>query len=338
MGYFTMSYPIRFSNIVLPVVLMIVVLLNEHLSAQSIPTDNDSSANSNDLGFVNKPVLDVLSGEIENGLVYQTFLLKGQELIKSPKNLDVVTVEKELKRKRRGASIEIPSPEISSTNSVYERMVKSSLLVGVVYDCGRCSNLHANIAGGVLISKDGLVLTNYHVASRNDEGVKGLVVMSHDGRCWPISEVLSASARDDVALIRIDCDDSLEPCVIADAEPSPLTSVRVLSNPRNEYFVLTEGVVSRHVQYPPNKGRARWMEITAEFAAGSSGSGVFNDKGQLVGLVSRVQPIIRGPKSDEATSSQKGDSDSSDQVAYAEMILRQCVTLSAIRDRFSPEQ
>jgi hypothetical protein len=107
-----------------------------------------------------------------------------------------------------------------------------------------------------------------------------------------------------------------------------------MSHPRNEYWVVTEGVVSRHVKLDRNKGGGRWLEITAEFAAGSSGSAIFNERGEIVGLVSRVSPIFRGPSTAGDGQPKPEQEGKSTREPYVEMILRRCVPLDAIMQRF----
>jgi S1-C subfamily serine protease len=312
-----------------------LLLLSGHLAIDCMPVfaqievvtaDAQNRVTHDSFGFDNTPTLNVANGMVDNSAVYMTFLGRGTRLIESGHGLSLSEITASLESKRNPAVISIPEVGIRSTERLYDRMLDASMLIGTIYDCGKCSKMHANIAGGVLVSSDGLVLTNYHVVERTEEGVRGLVTMSHDGRVWPIVEVIAASKTDDVALIRIETDGSLKPCPVATSEPPPLTPVHVISQPHNEYFVLTEGVVSRHVRVSPRQGQTRWLEITAEFAAGSSGSGVFDNEGRLVGLVSRVHPIIRDGNKPDETEPQP----SREKPAYAEMVLRRCVPVSAI--------
>lgn len=297
----------------------------------SLPTQGDEARED----FVisdNSPVIDALQGPVDNTKVYLTFLNRGTELIKHPSVLGNERLNELLKASPVRASLPLPSVEVPSEPERYRAMVVSSVMIGTIYDCGRCNLLHANIAGGVVVSNDGLVLTNYHVVMRKESGLKGLLAMTSDGRVCPIVEVVAASELEDVALIRIQSDGPLSPAKIADRPPLPTEKICVLSHPRNEFFVLTEGQVSRFSKPTMTGDHATWMEITAEFGAGSSGSGVFNERAELVGLVSRIFPIFREPEPMPSGAHQ----DPNASQRYVEMILRRCVPHSAIMDCFQP--
>ncbi len=280
----------------------------------------------------NSPVIDATRGPVDNTKIYLTFLNRGTELIKRPDVLGNEQLSELLKSCPAVAPLPLPSVDAPSESHRYQSMVESSVMIGTIYDCGRCNFLHANIAGGVVVSSDGLVLTNYHVVMRKEPGVKGLLAMTSDGRVCPIVEIVAASELEDVALIRIQSDEPLLPAKIADHPPMPTERICVLSHPRNEFFVLTEGQVSRFSKPTMPGDHATWMEITAEFAGGSSGSGVFNERAELVGLVSRIFPIFREPEPILNGATQ----DPNASQRYVEMILRRCVPHSAITDCFQP--
>jgi hypothetical protein len=74
-----------------------------------------------------------------------------------------------------------------------------------------------------------------------------------------------------------------------------------------------------------------WLEVTAEYAAGSSGSGVFDSQGALMGLVSSNAPLPR-VLTHRPSRSGRGRPESE---TYYEMTLRRCVTVEAIRGCFA---
>ena len=220
---------------------------------------------------------------------------------------------------------------------LHKHMVKSSVMFGELYDCGRCDQTHANVAGGVIVSEDGIVLTNYHVLEprkRNANGkTEGYMVMTYDGKAFKIDTVLAASKKNDIAVVQLDANGHrFHAAPIADVRPLPGSSVRVMSNPSNQFYVMTSGEVSRYSRNRDTKNRRERvvrMEITADFAAGSSGSGVFNADGEVVGLVSRIDPVFRSI-SVRTAEAEKGKATQ----RYAEMIFRRCVPLDAIHACF----
>lgn len=289
----------------------------------------------------NAPIEDLTSGVIDNRRIYNTFVNRGRREVLSRQTGDGQTGDgKDIRALVASApsGIDIKLPEVPAMGSdeFHERLRKASVMVGSLYDCGRCKNLHGNISGGVIISPEGLVLTNYHVLKRKeDEKVQGMAVMNYRGQCYGIEQVLAADESADVALIKLKTTDTFDPIGLASSNPKPLSDVVVMSHPHNEFFVVTTGLVSRLSKPTMEGDSTTWLEITAEFSGGSSGSGVFNTQGQLVGLVSRIHPMFReqdrtnrGAKADQDT---QGRQTANGPMVYPEQILRRCVPIESIR-------
>lgn len=281
----------------------------------------------------NAPVVDLTEGLIDNRRVYQHFMKRGQALLKDDRILNDGEMLNALESAPKVADRSLLAVEPVAPESVFDRCRRASMVVGCLYDCGRCSQIHANLSGGVVVSEDGLVLTNYHVLVREEGMVKGLVAMNHQGECFAIAEVLAASKTADVALIRLACDRPLQPVPIATASPKPLSPVTVISHPHNEFYTVSTGVVSRLARSGMPGDSATWLEITAEFSGGSSGSGIFDASGQLVGLVSRIHPLFRmenGKGGRDGTSSSAQPPSGAMPKVFVEQILRRCVPVEAI--------
>ena len=283
-------------------------------------------------------VLDVLNQPVNDRKVYGYILEQGTNLIDLPGVRSAEELNKQLDAKSAPYRGKFPirkSPaRLLSPKDLYEKMVKASLVIGITFDCGRCDKIHVNTAGAVLVGPNGLALTNHHVIEQQGD-TKSIVAVANDGRVFSIAEVLSASKSDDVALIRLAGDTSgLSYCPMAESNAAVMSDVHVVSNPHRKFFVLTEGRVSR---YSRDASRSRphavWMEITAEFGAGSSGSGVFNGRGEVIGLVSRIVPLIRRANSDKEPATPKENSRRRRDLT--EVILRRCVPVSAIRKRLT---
>jgi serine protease Do len=167
----------------------------------------------------------------------------------------------------------------------------ATLIVGHLYLCGKCDKWHNNLAGGVLISSDGLMVTNYHVLKFTQ--AKTYAAMTKDGRIFPISKVLASSEKDDLALVQLKGAKDLPFVPLA---PSANTgdALFVISHPDAHFYTFTEGHVSRYFLEP--KGQAKRIQITAPFARGSSGSGIFSEKGELIGLATFTNTIFYEPK------------------------------------------
>ena len=137
-------------------------------------------------------------------------------------------------------------------------------------------------AAGVVLDPSGVVATAYHVVDKPDAVVRG--VMTADGKTYPIQEILAANRPADAALIRIEARNlSAAPLSHGDDEGSPLT---IISHPAGEFYSVTQGDL-RRFQVAIVLGRqVAQMAVTADFTDGASGGPIFNERGEVAGIVS----------------------------------------------------
>ncbi len=199
----------------------------------------------------------------------------------------------------------------------YGRARDASLVLGHLYLCGKCDKHHANLAGGVIISPDGLVLTNYHVLDFKEALVFG--AMTAGGDVHVIDEVLAASKKDDIALVRLRNAKAL-PFVALQETVSTGDEVFVVSHPDGFFYTFTKGYLSR--KYLTPKQQIPRLQITADFARGSSGSGIFNARGELVGIATSTNSIYY-----EQTE---------EKVDNLQMVIHSGVPVSSIKKLFAP--
>ena len=280
---------------------------------------------------------DVFGKAINNRQIYRHLETEAGKLVAAQPENAVDDFLNALKAAKSSCELTLGSLSNSTAvekDELYEHMVKSTLFVGELYDCGRCDRTHAAYSSGVAISEDGLALTNYHVIQGSSHLLtEGFIAMTYDGRCFEIEEILAASKSADIALIRLKANGyKFYAAPIADRRPKPIEPIRIVSHPSGEFFVMTKGEVSRYSQ----TGNQVFLEVTADFGGGSSGSAAFNDKGEIVGLVSRIHPLIKNKKTvlggKANASGQKTASKS-----FTEMVLRRCMPLEVIHSCFASE-
>ena len=113
------------------------------------------------------------------------------------------------------------------------------------------------------------------------------------GRVFPVKEVLASSQRNDIAIDRLDLPkgESLAPLPLQSDQPVG-SSIAVISHPDRHFYALSLGIISRyhHLQRKPNE-KAAIMAITADYARGSSGAPVLNDRGAVVGIVASTNSV-----------------------------------------------
>lgn len=223
------------------------------------------------------------------------FTRKCTELITAEKHVEGEVIRTALKHELRFTKSLLPTaplaPVDGDAKNAVRRASDATLIVGHLYLCGKCDHWHNNLAGGVLISADGLLVTNYHVLKFTE--ARTFAAMTKDGRIFPIEKVLASSKKDDLALVQLAGARDLPFVPIA---PSAETgdALFVISHPDAHFYTFTEGHVSRYFLEP--NGKAKRIQITAPFARGSSGSGIFNGSGALIGLATFTNTIFYEPK------------------------------------------
>ena len=155
---------------------------------------------------------------------------------------------------------------------------------------GRIMTATSFAGSGVVISEDGVVLTNYHVI----DGAEGLYVLSGEDE-FP-AELIAGDEDSDIAVLRVDAP-NLTAATLGDSDQLSVGDwALVIGNPLGEQFVntLSVGVISgldRDVR-SQSSGRtgsatsAHMIQTDAAINSGNSGGGLFNLAGELVGVTS----------------------------------------------------
>ena len=209
----------------------------------------------------------------------------------------------------------------------YETLSRAVYVVGTLYKCGKCDKWHqGNSATAWCLSPEGLMVTNAHVFRSAKGGIMG--VSDRDGATHPVTELLGFDAATDVAIFRVRAKDLTAVPLGAAADVG--APIAVISHPAGNHFIKTSGHVARYsMRRSGQKGeKTPWMSITADYAKGSSGGPVFNDGGEVVGMVSStISLYTEPPKPKQAPT------------GHLQMVLKQCVPADSIRALFaSPEQ
>ncbi|MEI9895126.1 MAG: hypothetical protein WDN28_14860 [Chthoniobacter sp.] len=64
-----------------------------------------------------------------------------------------------------------------------------------------------------------------------------------------------------------------------------------MSHPDDRFFLLSTGYVARHTLWRTEAGVQAFMSITADFAKGSSGCPVLDERGTVIGIVNNTESI-----------------------------------------------
>jgi hypothetical protein len=224
-------------------------------------------------------------------------------------------------RRPEGATL-LDGPEI------YRRSAAAAVLVGTAYKCDKCTKWHHTLASGFAVTADGVIATNHHVAASPNGEAMG--VMTADGRFFPVLEILATNKAHDVALLRIDAKD-LAFLALRDDAPAG-TPIRCYSHPASSFGCLSEGIIARYARLnETERNGAVFMQITADYARGSSGGPIVDAFGNAVGMVASTSPVFTSPTTPAVTTKDAKPSTPSQQ-----MVRHNCATARAILELARP--
>lgn len=135
---------------------------------------------------------------------------------------------------------------------------------------------------GVIIDSEGYIATNYHVI----QGASSVTVTLPDGSSYP-AKVYGYDTDNDVAVVKIDAHD-LPVAVFADSSKLKVgESVFAIGNPLGSLGgTVTDGIVSALDREITVEGqRMTLLQTSAAVNHGNSGGGLFNSRGELIGIV-----------------------------------------------------
>lgn len=206
---------------------------------------------------------------------------------------------------RTSCELALPAPLTTKldTRDIWRKARAAHIRVGWYYLCKECDKWHLELSGGYAITTD-CVATCGHVVSVDEEVMKEgfLVAVDEDDRAIPVIEVLACNPATDSAILRLKTDE-LQPLALGQ-DVVPGDSVFCFSDPLDRRGVFTSGIVNRFMQRPflrreeltPEQKTSPdqvpvpvFIQVSTDWAPGSSGSAVLDQCGNAIGHVSEVQ-------------------------------------------------
>ncbi|BCM23998.1 Do family serine endopeptidase [Methyloradius palustris] len=141
-----------------------------------------------------------------------------------------------------------------------------------------------SLGSGVIVSSDGLIVTNHHVVESADE----IEIALADGRTVP-AKIVGTDPETDLAVVKVDVKD-LPAITFADAEQSSVGDVVLaIGNPFGVGQTVTQGIISA-------LGRSHlgintfenFIQTDAPINPGNSGGALIDTQGNLVGVNSAI--------------------------------------------------
>jgi S1-C subfamily serine protease len=194
-------------------------------------------------------------------------------------------------RKTCGLHLADAGAEKLSGPAIAARAEAATLVLGEFSKEAKKKDVAFNVAGGGFVIAPGVCLTSLHVAK--DKTARGFCALTRDGRVIPIRSVLAYEPVNDLAVLQLDLPEGVDlPALPLAHDAAPTGSpVFVMSHPDDRFFLLSTGYVARHTLWKTEAGVEAFMTITADFAKGSSGCPVLDERGTVIGIVNNTESI-----------------------------------------------
>ena len=134
------------------------------------------------------------------------------------------------------------------------------------------------LGSGFFISRDGDVITNYHVL----HGARQAVIRTSDGKAYPVKRVIAEDREGDLIRISVDIPEGVvSPLSISPSFPEVGERIAVIGTPLGLEKTVSDGIVAA-IREIPEFGKI--IQLTAPISSGSSGSPVVNMRGEVIGV------------------------------------------------------
>lgn len=130
---------------------------------------------------------------------------------------------------------------------------------------------------GFIVRKDGAIVTNYHVITKARD-----IKVKVGGKVLKVEGLLHLDKENDIVILKAKAKE-LPIVKLGDIDKIEVgENVYVIGNPSGQENIISEGILKGEKELYP-KGKI--IEITAPTSEGSSGSPVFNKRGEVIGIV-----------------------------------------------------
>ncbi len=135
---------------------------------------------------------------------------------------------------------------------------------------------------GVILTTDGYIVTNNHVI----DGASKITVTLNSKETYT-AQLVGSDAQTDLAVLKIEASD-LQPVVLGDSDTLQVGELAVaVGNPLGELGgTVTDGIISALDRELTIDGQSmNLLQTNAAINPGNSGGGLFNERGELIGIV-----------------------------------------------------
>lgn len=183
---------------------------------------------------------------------------------------------------KENAQTNVDGNEITQVAAAAGQSVVSIEAESVITEAFAKGRTVSGAGSGVIISEDGYIVTNNHVV----EGAKNVNVTLQDGTEL-LADVVGGDVSTDIALLKADVT-GLVPAVMGNSDNLLVGQFCIaIGNPMGILGgTVTDGIISAlNREITIDNQTMSLLQMSAAVSPGNSGGGLFNTKGELVGIV-----------------------------------------------------
>lgn len=185
-----------------------------------------------------------------------------------------------------------------STEDIAEHARKTNLRVGYCYKCKNCDDWHINLAGGYAITPNVIVTCDHVLATKTKMRDGFIVAFDHEGNIACGVAVLARNAAMDAAIIKVAGADFTPVSLNSDIKQG--SHSYCFSYPLGQQGYFSTGIINRFYWEKTYRGEDKEsidalchlrVNYSNDWAPGSSGSPLFDAKGNVTGHVSTISGL-----------------------------------------------
>ncbi len=143
--------------------------------------------------------------------------------------------------------------------------------------------VQTSLGSGVIVSKEGHILTNHHVIANMDK----IEVQLTDGRVEP-AQLIGTDEQTDIAVLKIEAR-NIEPLPLGDSDHVRVGQmVFAVGNPFGLQETVTQGIISAKGRRAMADSGVEFLQTDAAVNQGNSGGPLLNLRGEIIGINSAI--------------------------------------------------
>ena len=144
----------------------------------------------------------------------------------------------------------------------------------------RSQRAQVGTGSGVIIDKNGYIITNNHVIADARE----ISITTNDNKIYQ-AKLIGTDPKTDIALLKIEADEELPYMIFGDSDDAKIGEwVLAVGNPFNLTSTVTAGIISAKSRDLTGQSRQSFIQTDAAVNPGNSGGALVNANGELVGI------------------------------------------------------